>query len=166
MGEARIRNARKEDCEAIADIYNYYVENTDISFEETKVSREEIEKRLLNITKEYPWIVYEKDGVIRGYAYLSKWKDRSAYRFTAETTIYVRSDEMGRGIGSLLLGRLMETVRSTKIHVLMAVIALPNEKSVRVHEKYGFRKVAHFTEVGFKHGKWIDVGYWELGLQD
>lgn len=157
-----VRPARKEDCGRIAEIYNYYIENTTISFEEALVTKDDIEKRLDRIARVFPWIVYEDERGIEGYAYLSAWKDRSAYRYTAETTIYVEKDEVGRGIGSILLEALIEEIKKTDIHILMAVIALPNEKSIQAHEKFGFRKAAHFCEVGYKHGKWIDVGYWEL----
>ncbi|MBN2677201.1 MAG: N-acetyltransferase, partial [Anaerolineaceae bacterium] len=99
-----------------------------------------------------------------GYAYGNKWKDRSAYRFTAEVTVYVDKDNHGKGIGNKLLQALIDDSRSRNIHVLIAVIALPNDKSIRIHEKHGFKKVAHFAEVGYKQNRWIDVGCWELRL--
>jgi phosphinothricin acetyltransferase len=160
-----IRYVRKEDCTDICNIYNYYVENTIISFEEQKISEKEMEGRISDITKSYPWIVYELDGEVVGYAYVNKWKERSAYRFTAEDTIYVQNGRTGQGIGRALLGSLLEIVEEQNIRVLMSVIALPNEKSVRLHEGHGFKKVAHFTKVGYKNREWIDVGYWELQIE-
>ena len=166
MSEAQIRPARRDDCGRISEIYNYYIKNTAISFEEEGVSIEEMEARMESITRRFPWLVHEEDGVIKGYAYLSAWKERSAYRYTAETTIYVEKNETGKGIGNGLLGNLVEEARRRELHVLMAVIALPNESSIRLHQKYGFRKAAHFKEVGRKFGVWQDVGYWELRLED
>jgi phosphinothricin acetyltransferase len=159
-----IRDVRAGDGARICEIYNYYVESTDISFEEEPVSRQEMERRIIAVTRNYPWLVYEEAGEILGYAYLSRWKERSAYRYTAETTIYVVKGHAGEGIGTKLLKVLLERARELEIHALIAVVAQPNEKSVALHEKFGFKKAAYFPEVGFKRGAWIDVGYWELLL--
>lgn len=164
MAPHRIREARLEDAVQICEIYNYYVQNTAISFEEELVGLEEMAQRIEAITLHYPWIVYESEGVILGYAYASRWKERSAYRFTAETTVYISCGHLGEGIGTLLMEALLHRLAALNLHALMAVIALPNEKSVALHEKLGFRKAAHFSEVGFKHNAWIDVGYWEKML--
>ncbi len=161
-----IRVVREEDSHRICEIYNHYVQNTCITFEEDTVSQEEMKKRIATITSSYPFLVYESDGDLVGYAYANKWKERSAYRFSAEVTIYVDKDHLGEGIGNKLLDELLGSVKSSNIHVLIAGIALPNEKSIRLHEKYGFKKTAHFTEVGYKQNKWIDVGYWELILSE
>lgn len=164
MAAGSVRNVRSEDSADIIGIYNHYVESTNISFEETPVSPQEMERRIGAVTQSYPWLVYEEAGKILGYAYINRWKERSAYRFTAETTIYVDKSRAGQGIGTTLLGALLERVRGLGLHALIAVIAQPNEKSVALHEKFGFRKTADFAEVGFKRGLWIDVGYWELLL--
>jgi len=164
MAAHRIRSARLEDAGRICEIYNNYVQNTEISFEEDLVKQEEMARRIEAITLYYPWIVYEWEGSILGYAYASRWKDRSAYRFVAETTVYVSVDHLGEGLGSALMEELLRRLAALDLHALMAVIALPNEKSVAIHEKFGFRKAAHFSEVGYKHGRWIDVGYWEKML--
>jgi L-amino acid N-acyltransferase YncA len=166
MADGHLRRVRAEDCREICGIYNYYVENTVISFEEQVISEEEMSGRIARIVAAYPWIVYELEGRVVGYAYLSRWKERPAYRFTAEDTVYVHSDCIGKGIGKALLGGMFEAVQERDIHVIMSVIALPNESSVGLHERFGFRKVAHFSQVGFKHGRWIDVGYWELQTGD
>jgi|GEM_PF-134670 len=164
MTDTCIRKVKLEDAKQICDIYNHYVVNTVISFEEEAVSEEELGRRISSVTRSYPWIVCSVAGQIKGYAYASSWKERSAYRHTAEVAIYVEKGELGKGLGTKLLERLLEELRAMDIHVAMAVIALPNEKSVGLHEKFGFRKVAHFTEVGYKKGSWIDVGYWELAM--
>lgn len=164
MHGANIRSVRLEDAVQICEIYNNYVVNTSISFEEEPIENEEMARRIEAITLHYPWIVYESEGAILGYAYAGRWKDRSAYRFVAETTIYVSVDHHGEGIGSKLMEALLSRLEPPRFHALMAVIALPNEKSVAIHEKFGFKKAAHFSEVGYKHGRWIDVGYWEKML--
>ena len=164
MDNGSIRTITKEDSRRICEIYNHYVLNTCISFEEEPVSLEEMEKRIASITAAYPFYVYERDGELLGYAYANRWKERSAYRYVAEVTIYIDKDHLGRGIGRELIKALLDESRKRGFHTLMAVISLPNEASVRLHEEYGFKKAAHFTEVGYKQDKWIDVGYWELLL--
>jgi len=165
MIEGHIRNVKKKDIVSICEIYNYYVENTNISFEEQSVLEKEMEQRIRKVVRIYPWIVYELDKKVLGYAYISRWKERSAYRFTAEDTVYVKNEALGRDIGKALLGRLIEETYKYDIRVLIAVIGLPNEKSVKLHESFGFKKAAHFTKVGYKNKEWIDVGYWELQIE-
>jgi L-amino acid N-acyltransferase YncA len=104
--------------------------------------------------------------VLLGYAYANIWRDRSAYRYVAEETVYLDKDYLGRGIGRELTRALLEDCRKRGFHALMAVISLPNEASVRLHGEFGFKKAAHFTEVGYKQDRWIDVGYWELLLSE
>jgi len=157
-----IRFVRKDDAKSIIEIYNYYVLNTEISFEEKAVSEEEMGKRIEEKIKMFPWIVYEENGMLLGYAYVGKWKERSAYRHTVEDTIYVKESERGKGIGQKLFEGIMEEIYKNKdVHVIMGVIALPNRSSVQIHERNGFIKAAHFKEVGYKNNKWINVGYWE-----
>jgi phosphinothricin acetyltransferase len=161
-----IRPVKVEDIKSICGIYNYYVENTNISFEEQAVSEAEMERRVRTVMQEHSWLVCEIDGEVAGYAYAGKWKDRSAYRFTLEDTVYVKNGLAGKGVGKALLGNLIAEMRKEGKHVAMAVIALPNERSIRLHESFGFKKAAHFKEVGFKNNQWIDVGYWELQLEE
>jgi phosphinothricin acetyltransferase len=164
METAVIRPAQDKDAKAICDIYNFYIENTIISFEEKIIDSKEMEGRIHAIGELYPWLVYEKEGQILGYAYASKWKERTAYRHTVEDTLYVRQDVLGQGIGRALLESLMEEVKKLDVRVVIAVIALPNARSVQLHEYFGFRKAGHFINVGHKLGRWIDVGYWELQM--
>jgi len=164
--DKHIRFVRGEDAEDIADIYNYYVVNTEVSFEEEAVSAEAMAGRIDSKIGKYPWIVYEEDGKVLGYAYVGAWKERSAYRHTVEDTIYVKASERGKGIGRKLFEALMEEVGGNKeFHAVMGVIALPNDRSARLHERNGFVKAAHFREVGYKNKKWIDVGYWERVME-
>ena len=160
-----IRQAVSTDAEAIARIYNHYVRETIVTFEEQPVSAEEMAKRLADTAvASLPWLVLEQDGAILGYALASKWKSRSAYRFAVETTIYLAPHCVGKGAGSRLYQSLVNDVRSRGFHTAIGGIALPNPGSVALHEKLGFRQVAHFSEVGFKLNRWIDVAYWQLPL--
>lgn len=156
-----IRNVKLSDAEAICNIYNYYIEKTIISFEEITVSVIDIHERIKKVTKKYPWIVYEIDNKIVGYAYANEWKARSAYRFSVELTVYVDIKHKGKGIGTKLYSFLLENLKAKDVHSVLGIIALPNYASVALHEKLGFKKVAHFNEIGYKHGKWVDVGYWQ-----
>jgi phosphinothricin acetyltransferase len=158
-----IRPVRPGDAASIAGIYNYYIENSTITFEEIPLSVREMEERILKISAKYPWLVWESDD-ITGYAYVNTWKERAAYRYAAELSIYLNHGCRGKGIGRELLGRLLEEVRKTGIHTLVSGITLPNEASVALHEKFGFKQIACFNEIGFKAGRWLDVGYWELIL--
>ena len=160
-----IRPARSADTGAIARIYNYYVLNTVITFEEQAVTPQTMAVRMHEISSDsLPWLVAEESDKIFGYAYASMWKDRSAYRFSVESTVYVDPAALGVGYGSQLYESLLANLRQQKFHVVMGGIALPNQASIRLHEKFGFRKIAHFKEVGCKFSQWVDVGYWQLIL--
>lgn len=161
-----LRPLTSDDAEAICAIYNYYVENTAVTFEEQAVSIQEMERRIRGITAKYPALVCEEEAEISGYAYVNKYKERSSYRYTAELSIYLKKGREGKGLGSRLLGGLFEELKKTEIHALVSGITLPNERSVALHEKFGFTKAAHFKEVGFKMDCWRDVGYWELILKN
>jgi L-amino acid N-acyltransferase YncA len=159
-----IREARTEDEEAICKIYNHYIINTIITFEEEPVSLGEMKDRILRVTLTFPWLVSEKNGIVNGYAYVANWKTRSAYRFSVESTIYLHPDFIGKGLGRKLYASLISDLRNRSLHSVIGVIALPNESSVALHERLGFQKVAHLKEVGWKFNQWIDVGYWQLIL--
>jgi L-amino acid N-acyltransferase YncA len=160
-----IRQAISADAEDIAHIYNHYVRETIVTFEEQPVSIVEMAKRLADtVADSLPWLIAEQDGVIAGYARASTWKLRSAYRFSVETTIYLAPDCLGMGVGTSLYQFLVNQIRKLGLHTAIGGIALPNAGSVALHEKLGFRKVAHFAEVGFKFDRWIDVAYWQLTL--
>ena len=159
----KIRAVVTADAEAIARIYNYYVTDTIVTFEEEPVSPGEIEARISGVlSASLPWFVAVRAGEIVGYAYASPWRERRGYRFSVEVTVYLDPDHGRSGIGSKLYAELLPTLKSAGFHSAMGGIALPNEASVRLHERFGFEKVAHFHESGFKFGRWIDVGYWQL----
>lgn len=155
------RPATVADAAAICGIYNHYVLGTTVSFEEETVSVEEMAGRMARVAGAHPWLVFEEGGEVLGYAYASRWKERSAYRHSVETTVYVKDGCHGKGMGTALYRELLGILRKDGFHAAMAGIALPNEKSQGLHEKLGFRKVAEFLETGSKFGKWINVGYWE-----
>jgi len=160
-----IRDANQGDSDAIADIYNYYIENTSITFEETPVLGSQMQQRIDDVQgSNLPWLVVLDNEIIVGYAYATKWKDRSAYRFSVEITVYLAHQMRGRGLGKKLYEALFFRLREHVIHTVIGGITLPNPSSVSLHEKVGMKKVAHFEKVGFKFNEWRDVGYWQLIL--
>ncbi|MBR7791149.1 N-acetyltransferase [Undibacterium sp. FT147W] len=160
-----IRLANADDAAAICAIYNRYVLNTTISFEDTTVRAPAMAERISAVfAAGLPWYVCEEDGVILGYAYASPWRTRHAYRFSVEISAYVSPERKLSGIGSQLYAHLIDDLQQRGMHSVIAGISLPNPASVALHEKFGMTKVAHFKEVGFKFGRWIDVGYWEKQL--
>jgi phosphinothricin acetyltransferase len=162
----KIRAAEPSDSDTLAEIYNYYVLGTVVTFEENPVSSAEMEKRVAAVrSSSLPWLVAEKDGRAVGYAYASPWKTRSAYRFSVEVTVYIAHGSAGCGIGTMLYSELLSILQTLDTHAVIGGIALPNDASVALHQKLGFEKVAHFRQVGFKFNQWIDVGYWERVLR-
>lgn len=160
-----MRSANISDAEAIAHIYNYYIAQTVVTFEVDEISAIEMARRIGEIqTSSFPWLVAKQNRIVTGYAYADVWKSRSAYRFSAEVTVYLDHQYVGQGIGAKLYGALLERLRGQGIHTAIAGIALPNPGSVALHEKFGFQKSAHYKQVGFKFGQWIDVGYWQVIL--
>ena len=165
LGIKMIRQVNKNDAEQLTIIYNYYVKNTIITFEEIEIDKQEMTKRIAeNLLENLPWIVFEEDSNLLGLAYASQWKSRCSYRHSVEVTVYLDKDCKGKGIGSQLYEKLIQQIKESKYHALLGGISLPNEASIKLHEKFGFKKVAHFKEVGYKFNKFIDVGYWELIL--
>jgi L-amino acid N-acyltransferase YncA len=165
MTNVIVRSASATDAEAIARIYNYYIANTVITFEEEPVSAQAMAIRVAEVQGlSLPWLVAEAEGKVVGYAYASKWKVRSAYRYSVETTIYLEHGYEGRGTGTVLYAALLPILRARGIHVVIGGAALPNAASVALHEKLGFKHVATFRQVGFKHDRWVDVAYWQLVL--
>lgn len=161
-----IRGVAEADHEAVARIYNHYVANTIVTFEEEPVRAEEMAVRVQEVRDAgLPWLVAEVNDEVVGYACASRWKGRCAYRFTVEVTVYLDPHHAGKGLGSMLYGELLPILRSNGTHVVIGGIALPNDASVALHEKFGMEKVAHFREVGYKLGRWVDVGYWQRTIQ-
>lgn len=159
-----IRSVGTADAEAVCAIYNPYVLGTAITFEEIAVTPVEMEGRICETLAALPWLIWEQDGDVRGYAHASKWKGRCAYRHSAEVTVYVDAQFTGRRIGTQLYQTLLDELRERSFHTAIGGIALPNAASIALHEKLGFRKIAHFEQVGWKFSRWIDVGYWQVLL--
>ncbi len=160
-----IRPATASDSAAIARIYNHFILDTTVTFEEQAVSAQQMAERIEEVASaSLPWLVAEQAGKVVGYAYATKWKGRCAYRFSVESTVYLAPGFAGMGVGSKLYDALFAALRERGTHVVIGGIALPNPASIALHEKFGMNKAAHFREVGFKFGKWIDVGYWQATL--
>jgi phosphinothricin acetyltransferase len=157
-----IRPVTLEDAPQVAELYNYYVKNTHHTFEYEPLSLEEIEARINKITAVYPFLVAEENGEILGYSHAARFKLRQAYEHTSEVLIYVKNDAKKRGVGTALYMDLFDLLEEMNIHVMIAGIALPNDSSVKFHERLGFTKAAHFKEIGYKLGRWFDVGYWQF----
>ena len=158
-----IRPATLDDAPAIARIYNHYVLNTTVTFEEVSVSDADMAGRVDSVqSANLPWLVIEEAGEVLGYAYAGKWNARSAYKRTVESTIYLANAATGRGLGSRLYTALFDVLRAQGMHVVLGGIALPNDASVALHERFGFKQVGQFAEVGFKFNRWVDVGYWQM----
>lgn len=160
--DTAIRAALAADAAALCSIYNRYVAETAVTFEEEPVSSDEMARRIANVlSASLPWLVAERGAEVVGYAYAAPWRARPAYRHSVEITAYVARRHAGRGVGTRLYGQLLPALRSRGVHAAIGGIALPNDASVALHEKFGLRKVAHFEQVGFKFDRWIDVGYWQ-----
>lgn len=160
-----IRTATPNDAAAICSIYNYYIENTVITFEEEVVGVEEMSKRISSYLDAYDYIVYEDNGNVVGYAYGSSWRTRRAYRFSTETTVYLKQGYEGKGIGKMLYVELINRLKCKGFHSLIGCITIPNDKSIALHENLGFKRVGYFSEAGRKFERWLDVGFWELLIQ-
>lgn len=160
-----IRAATCTDAPAIAAIYNPYISQSCISFEEVPVTPDDIAQRMQQVQQQgLPYLVACRHGQVIGYCYATPWRVRSAYRFSVEVSVYLAAHAHGQGIGTALYQTLLLQLTAAGYHLAIGGITLPNEKSVALHEKMGFVKVAHFSEVGFKQGAWRDVGYWQRKL--
>ncbi|WP_406684175.1 GNAT family N-acetyltransferase [Seonamhaeicola sp. MEBiC1930] len=157
-----IREFRQEDTQQLLDIYNHYVLNSTATFDDEVLSFEEFTKKVNRINSEYPFIVFEENHELLGYAYGSKFRPKPAYSNTVESTIYLKHTAQGKQIGTKLYSYLIKLLNEQGFHVVLGVLTLPNEASVKLHEKLGFKKVAHLKEVGLKFGDWQDVGFYQL----
>jgi phosphinothricin acetyltransferase len=162
----RIRVATEGDAAAIAAIYRPVVENTAISFETVAPDSDEIARRLNDTLPSYPWIVCEIDDHIVGYAYATRHRVRGAYRWSVDTSVYVSDGCRRRGVGSGLYASLFAMLTAQGFVNAYAGIALPNPGSVGLHESMGFEKIGVYRRVGYKLGRWHDVGWWQLGLRE
>ena len=159
-----IRSVHISDAKALLDIYNYYVVNTVATFDIEPLTIKMFKDKLNTINAEYPFIVFEEDNDILGYAYGSKFRPKLAYNHTVESTVYVKHIAHGKQIGTRLYSELLNQLKKTDTHSVLGVLTIPNDASIKLHEKFGFEQVAHLKSVGLKFGKWQDVGIWQLNL--
>ncbi|MGH2854186.1 MAG: arsinothricin resistance N-acetyltransferase ArsN1 family B [Solirubrobacteraceae bacterium] len=163
--EAEVREALGErDAAGCLDIYAPYVRDTAVSFEERVPTVEELQRRILDTSATHPWLVLEEAGRVVGFAYGSRHRARAAYRWAADVTVYVAPSHHRRGVGRRLYGELLQRLRRQGFHVACAGITLPNEASVGLHRALGFQAVGVYRRIGFKHGAWHDVSWWQLDL--
>lgn len=160
----RIRAATSDDAAAISSIYAPYVTGSSVSFEAEAPEPAEMRARMEAQAHLYPWLAAEEDGKLLGYAYAAPFRTRFAYRFTVETTVYLREGAQGRGLGKAVYGPLLDLLERQGFTQAIAAIALPNAASVALHERLGFRHAGTYGRVGFKLGEWWDVGLWQRAL--
>jgi phosphinothricin acetyltransferase len=166
MSDPRIRAVRAEDARDIQSIYAPYVRDTVISFELEPPSVEEMAARVAAIVPVFPWLAWEEDGRVAGYAYASRHSDRPAYQWSVNVSAYVHRDFHRRGIGGALYRDLLAILRRHGFVNAYGGITLPNAASVALHESVGFAPLCVYRGVGFKMGRWHDVGWWHLRLAD
>jgi phosphinothricin acetyltransferase len=160
-----IRVARPDDAAEILAIYAPYCESSPISFEIVPPTVEQMAERIGGILTQYPWLVSEIDGQLTGYVYATKIRERAAYRWAVETAVYVSTAHHRRGVAKALYASLFSILREQGYFKAYAGITLPNPGSVQLHESVGFRPVGVFEGIGYKLGRWHDVGWWQLDLQ-
>ena len=157
-----IRSAERRDGDALAELYNHFVMHSVTTFETEPVTGADMADRVAQVQAiGLPWLILEDAGDLLGYACAVRWKQRAAYRHSVESTIYLGHDQSGSGYGTTLYSDLLTRLEGLGVHAVLGGIALPNEPSVALHEKVGYTKVAHLSEVGRKFDRWIDVGYWQ-----
>jgi phosphinothricin acetyltransferase len=168
-----MRDATAADGAALARIYNHYIRETVITFEVDELTDAAMSSRVAKIQGAgLPWLVAEGDGAVKGYAYAGPFRERAAYLHTLEASIYLDVAARGGGLGTALFGELFARLADldpehsphAPVHALVGGIALPNEASVALHERFGMTHVGTFLEVGRKFNRWIDVGYWQATL--
>ena len=161
-----IRSATPADAAAIAAIYNWYVAHTVVTFEVDPVSADEMARRVESVLAAHDWLVLENGGDLLGYAYAGRFRERAAYSLATESTIYLRHGLEGNGLGRPLYAELVRRTFARGYRHLVGAIALPNEPSVRLHERLGFAKAGHLFRIGRKFDRWVDVGNWQLERPD
>ena len=159
------RRVRENDAKACLRIYRPYVEKTAISFEEDVPSVKIMRQRIQHSSRQYPWLIYEQDSKVAGYAYASGFRPRPAYRWSAEVTIYITEKIKGTGIAQCLYQKLFEILIKQGFHNAIAVITEPNPESEKFHQKMGFRRIGVFQSVGYKLNRWHNIGWWQKQLQ-
>lgn len=167
MAEIRVRAAVEADAAAVQAIYAPIVRDTAISFELEPPSIAEVEGRIRTTLVSFPWLVAEdSDGAVVGYAYASRHRERAAYAWSVDVSVYIGDRRRGQGFGRALYQSLLSALAHQGYVSAFAGIALPNAASVGLHEAVGFVRIGVFSHVGYKHGQWHDVGWWQRRLRD
>lgn len=159
-----IRAIEEKDIPACLAIYNYYVLHTDVTFDTEACSLSGFRKKVETVIRSYPWIVGEEDGKIIGYACLSAYNPKAAYRFSADVTVYLEKDERGKGYGKQLMKRLEEIASEDHYQTLVSLVTESNLPSIRLHESLGYRRFARFENAGYKNGTWLSTVFFEKRL--
>lgn len=159
-----IREVNIDDANALSEIYKYYVDNSSYSFEYAAPSPKEFAGRIVDISRNFPFYICEDNGEIIGYAYANKFKERKAYQWVCETSIYVKNGCTQKGAGKLLYENLLSALKKQGFVKALAVLGCPNEGSEIFHQKMGFTFVSALPNIGYKHGLWHDIKYYVFEL--
>ena len=160
-----IRDVQLKDINQINDIYNYQIKNSTATFDEEIYSLENMEKKVMMISKKYPYIVFEEENNVVAFCYVNEWKSKAAYKSTVELTVYVSPENHGKGIGYKLMDKIIEKTKDSGFITIISCVTEGNTASDKLHNKFGFEKVSHFRKVGKKFDKWLDVIDYELILK-
>ena len=160
----QIRPIEDRDIAACLAIYNYYIEHTTITFEEEPLSLADFSARVRRICGSYPYLVAEEGGTVVGYAYLDAYNERSAYRYTADLSIYLAHDCLSRGVGSALLAAIERLAEQQGLRNIVSIITEENARSLAFHERHGYREVGRLYKSGLKFGRWLDVAFYQKTL--
>ena len=166
--EYSIRNARFEDMPDVREIYNHYVANSTVTFDETPLTLRELRSKFQHVTKlGMPFLVAETSSQqILGYAYVYPWKEKAAYRFTVENSIYLRAASTGKGLGKVLMGELITASKAAGLKEIIAVIADKGaEASIKMHQDFGFKEIGRMGKVGFKFERWLGTVLMQKSLK-
>ncbi len=161
-----MRIVQPSDAASILEIYMPYILNTAVTFETEIPSINSFEERIKHYTEKWPWIVYEVDGTIAGYAYATKHRERLAYQWCVESSVYIRDEFQRKGFATKLYNALFEVLRLQGFINVYAGIALPNDRSIAFHEQFGFTNFVYYNNVGHKLGEWRTVGWWQKQINE
>jgi L-amino acid N-acyltransferase YncA len=163
-----LRQANDRDVPHMLEIYNHYVANSTVTFDEDALTLKEMRRKFHDVERlGFPWLVaVSPTGMILGYAYVTPWKAKAAYRYTVEDSIYLSPAATGKGVGKALMARMLDDARAAGIKEVIAVIADRNaDASIAMHENFGFKKIGEMGKVGFKFGRWLGTVLMQKSLK-
>jgi phosphinothricin acetyltransferase len=149
--------ATEDDVDAIMDIYRPYILETAITFEYEEISKEAFLERMRTVQKQFPWLVCEQEGKVIGYAYCSKFKERAAFGWDCECSVYIHKEAHRKGVATALYNKLFELIKEQGYYNIYALITYPHESSIALHKKFGFTEVGIYEKTGYKMGIWWDL---------